>query len=466
MVTGCSSNSQQGGSGGVGTQNNPAPTLTSISPSSINAGSGPVTITLNGSNFVSTSLAQWNGTKLFTTYQNATTLAATINALHLASAGSASISVMNQAPGGGTSTAVAFTVKSAPASQITIIPVNANSLAWDRMNHVIYLSLPSADGSNGNSVVALNPETGALGTPVFVGTEPDHLSVSANSQYLYVGLDGASSVQRMTLPDLATDITIPLGSSSFSGSFYAMDLQAAPNADGTVAVVRYDPYDFPEEEGGLIIYDNGTARPNSLCGWNAEPEGCTGPIGNLYDSTQWNSDGTEMFMANNEDTRFDFYAVPVNSSGFGTVTDYPGLLPGTAGAFTFAPLIHYDPTTGYIYSDTGAVVNPSTGTLVGNLNASGLVTPVGSIGIVFVLSLVPSSTTNLEYTLEAFDINKLTPIASLAIFPSELPTHMIRWGTNGLAFTTASVSGITFTPGPVYVINGSFATNAGALDEK
>ena len=362
MVTGCSPNGQQSGSGsgGGGGQNNPAPTLTSIDPSSINAGSAPVTITLSGSNFVSTSQAQWNGAKVFTTYQNATTLSTTINAPLLASAGSGSITVMNPAPGGGTSTAVTFTVKSAPANQITIIPANANSLAWDRVNHVIYLSLPSVDGPGGNSIVTLNPETGALGTPVFVGGEPDLLSVSANSQYLYVGLDGASNVQRMTLPGLATDMTIPLGSSPLADPFYAMDLQAAPDADETVAVVRGTPYSIPEAVGGLIIYDDGTTRPNPLCGWNAEPVGCTGPLA-LYDSIQWNSDGTEMFMANNEDTRFDFYTVPVNSSGFGAVTDYLGVLSYTSSTkTTFAPLMHYDPKTGYIFDDTGQVVNPKT----------------------------------------------------------------------------------------------------------
>ena len=79
-----------------------------------------------------------------------------------------------------------------------------------------------------------------------MGSGPDLLSVSPNGKYLYVSLDGAYSVQRMTLPALGTDIEIPLGSDYFGNSVFALDMQAAPNADATVAVVprgvRSEPY--------------------------------------------------------------------------------------------------------------------------------------------------------------------------------------------------------------------------------
>lgn len=314
---------------------------------------------------------------------------------------------------------------------------------------MIYLSLPSVDGANGNSVQILNPETGTLGTSSFAGSEPFLLAVSANSKYLYVSQAGAATVQRMTLPDLMNDSTIQLGSDSFFGPFFAMDLQAAPNADGTVAVVRGAPHVSPEEEGGVVIYDNGVTRPNVLCGFIQS--GCTNGLpAALYDSIQWNTDATEMFAANNEDTAFDFYTLPVDLSGFGTPTDYPNLVPD------FFAFIHYDAHSGRVYDDDGEIVDPTSGTVVGTFAASGLMVPDGTLGVAFFLGQTQQDFGGQTYTLESFDLQKFTPIATLRI-PDVVgsPTKLIRWGTSGLAFTTSSSSG-----GNVVVINSSFVSGS------
>jgi hypothetical protein len=402
----------------------------------------------------------WNNTALVTTYTNSTTLTAAVSAADLATAGTATITVVNSPPGGGTSNGITFTIKSAAARGVTTVSVAANSLAWDPVNQVIYLSLPSADGPNGNTVQILNPSTGALGASAFVGSEPNLLSVSANSKYVYVSLNGASDVQRMTLPALGTDSKISFGASSFYGPYYAMDLQAAPNSDETVAVVRGTPGVSPEEEGGVVIYDDTTARPNVLCGWIQIPA-CTGQnnaIG-LYDSIQWNADGSEMYAANTEDTGFDFYTIPVTPAGFGTATDYPGLVQGFGG------FIHYDTSTKYVYDDDGAVIDPSVGQLIGTFDASGLMVPDGTLGAAFFLGQSQANAGGSTYTLESFDIQKFTPIATLDVQNVVgTPTHLIRWGTDGLAFTTSNLYGSASSPaGAVYVVSGTFVSNSAVV---
>ena len=95
----------------------PAPTLTSISPSAVAKGyASPITLTVNGSNFVSWSVVDWNTTALATTYVSSTELTATVPASDFASAGNASISVTNPTPGGGASSSLTFQVLAAPAS--------------------------------------------------------------------------------------------------------------------------------------------------------------------------------------------------------------------------------------------------------------------------------------------------------------------------------------------------------------
>jgi hypothetical protein len=101
---------------------------------------------------------------------------------------------------------------------------------WDSVNKVIYLSAPSTATANANTIAVLNPSLGTIVSAKSAGSEPDALAIAGDSSYLYVGLDGQSTVQRFTLPALATDISYPLGTSKYFGPYFALDLQVAPGA--------------------------------------------------------------------------------------------------------------------------------------------------------------------------------------------------------------------------------------------
>jgi hypothetical protein len=115
---------------------NPVPDLASISPSSTIAGHADFTLNLTGTNFISGSKARWNGADLATTYVDGTHLQATVPASLLTTPTSASVTVFNPGPGGGTSVARTFTVKTnwdvsfqtTPASGVNVVvsPTDAN----------------------------------------------------------------------------------------------------------------------------------------------------------------------------------------------------------------------------------------------------------------------------------------------------------------------------------------------------
>jgi hypothetical protein len=109
------------------TVNNPSPSLTSISPSTAKAGGPGFTLTVTGSSFVSTSVVQVNGASRTTSFVSATQLTAAIPASDIAAAGTLSITVFNPTPGGGTSSAVSFTVTSSPPSLASISPSTATA---------------------------------------------------------------------------------------------------------------------------------------------------------------------------------------------------------------------------------------------------------------------------------------------------------------------------------------------------
>jgi hypothetical protein len=106
------------------TINNPAPAATSIGPSSATAGGSGFTLTVHGSNFVTTSVVQWNGSGRNTTYVNSAKVTAMITASDIALAGTFPVTVMNPSPGGGTSNAITFTVKNPKPTATSLSPNN------------------------------------------------------------------------------------------------------------------------------------------------------------------------------------------------------------------------------------------------------------------------------------------------------------------------------------------------------
>jgi uncharacterized protein (TIGR03437 family) len=104
----------------------------SIFPSAAQAGGAGFTLAVNGSNFVTDSVVQWNGSSRTTTFASSTQLTASISASDEASAGTAQVTVFNPIPGGGASNALTFTINNPAPSLSTLIPssVTAGSSAF------------------------------------------------------------------------------------------------------------------------------------------------------------------------------------------------------------------------------------------------------------------------------------------------------------------------------------------------
>jgi hypothetical protein len=90
--------------------NNPIPSVTSVDPDSASAGGSGQQVTVSGSGFVQGSVVRWNGVARTTTYVGPSQLTATLTSADLAAETTATITVFNPTPGGGTSGGVSFTV--------------------------------------------------------------------------------------------------------------------------------------------------------------------------------------------------------------------------------------------------------------------------------------------------------------------------------------------------------------------
>jgi subtilisin len=103
---------------------NPVPGVSSMSPTTGVAGVPAFALTVNGSNFRSSSVIRWNGASRPTTFVSATQLRATVGASDVAAAGSAQVTVFTPAPGGGQSSALIFVVQPAPTLTVSATTVN------------------------------------------------------------------------------------------------------------------------------------------------------------------------------------------------------------------------------------------------------------------------------------------------------------------------------------------------------
>jgi hypothetical protein len=114
---------RQGGEGATGRDagtQNPVPFVNQpLVPNAVAPGGKRFKLTVNGTGFVSSSVVNWNGGPRHTTFVSSSRLKATVLASDIATASTASVTVVNPSPGGGTSNPVFFQVTT-PTSAISL----------------------------------------------------------------------------------------------------------------------------------------------------------------------------------------------------------------------------------------------------------------------------------------------------------------------------------------------------------
>lgn len=145
-----------------------------------------------------------------------------------------------------------------PAPSMTSIQLDLehNELVYDEGRNLYYASIPSSVVGSGNSIATINPQTGAVTYSQAVGAEPKVMSISPGGQYLFVGLEGAGEVVKLSLPTFAEVARINLGADSFFGANYANSIAVSPT-DPNVFAVSLKHKDVSPSHNGVILV-NGT----------------------------------------------------------------------------------------------------------------------------------------------------------------------------------------------------------------
>lgn len=216
---------------GVGDAQYAIASVTFIEPLTVQVGAASQTLLITGSNFYPASVVNVKGVAQPTTFISNSQLSATLNAAAVAQIGEEPLTVVNPAPGGGTSNAGTLTPYQALA-------IGASSLTYVPTTGKLYVTIPASSLSNPNTIVPIDPNTGATGSPVPVGNDPRMIAASGDGKYLYVLLLADQTIQRVNLLTSAVERTFAYPTVSWitPQSLTASDIHVVPGVNQSVVV--------------------------------------------------------------------------------------------------------------------------------------------------------------------------------------------------------------------------------------
>lgn len=387
------------------------PQVKFVSPSSAPLGSPEQTIVVTGTGFIKGSVVQWNGSDLETTVLSGETLSAIVPAAKLSGFSNNIVTAAIPSLSVASATGVPFTV---------YLRIPNNDIVYRANDGLLYASIPAAAGAEvGNSIVAIDPDTGAIAHSILLGSEPNKLALSSDGNQLYVSQDSAHGYRQVDLSSGAVSSLYPLLDSSDTDAddgAAVTSMAVMPGQPNTVAIYS--------SGYGTAVYDAGTPRPNISSMLFA------GDV--LSGALAFSPDGNTLYAAG----RWGLFSLVVDPLGF---TGYQYLYP-----LSLEPeRLQYD--GGRLYQSNGVVYDLSAGRWLGPFRAAGSASVTGPLvsdaeqmrAFGFADNLVPTS-------IQKFDEITLDAIGSLDIAGVDIltypyvPQHLLRWGKDGLAFRTSS----------------------------
>ncbi len=199
-------------------QQNPQPTLGTIAPDQVPAGSADTSVTLNGTGFISTSTARLDSMDLTTTFVSATQLTAVVPAAEIVSVGAHEVAVYNPPSGGGLSNTLWFFAVETPA----VTTLSPDSGLQGTMVRVIFYG-------NGLLGCGVSPDNPGIGVSA-VAYSDDGIQLSAT---FVIGSAAPTGIGTVTLINLTGSTTVEF------------------------TVIEYQPLDDLIVESGEVVYLQG-----------------------------------------------------------------------------------------------------------------------------------------------------------------------------------------------------------------
>ncbi|MBT9333100.1 beta strand repeat-containing protein [Paracidobacterium acidisoli] len=333
------------------------PTISSLSPASATAGGAAFTLTVNGANFLSGAIVNWNGTALTTTYKTAAQLTAAVPASLIATAGAATVTVSES---GVVSAGAAFTINAPTAPTITTLSPTSGAVGAS-----VTITGTNFGASQGSSTVTFN-NTAATVTSWSASSITTTVPTGATSGNVVVTVNGtASNGVAFTVTSTAPSITT-----------------LSPTSGAVGASVTITGTNFGASQGSSTVTFNNTAA--TVTSWSASSITTTVPTGA--------TSGNVVVTVNGTVSNGVAFTVSVPAPTITTLSPTSGAagtsitITGTGfGASQGSSTVAFGGTTATAtsWSDTSIVTTVPTGATVGNVNVVVTVNGTASNGVAF-----------------------------------------------------------------------------------
>ena len=303
-------------------------------------------------------------------------------------------------------------------AQEIIVNQPANSIGWDALTNQIYASVPFSAATNPNSLQPIDVTSGALGTNIPIGTRLGAIAVSSDSSFVYVVDNDGHGVQRYNVTNNSLDQNFNMpGSGEYFQS--VRQIYAVPGQPDALLVERGLP-DFSPPAVATGVWVNGTELPNTV-GYEL---GIGGP-----DILAIDPSGQTAYGFQNSVSSYSTWAMTVNSSGVSETQEV------NYGPFGQGIGLIQE-AGGLLYANNGGVYNVNNSfAQVGSFTTVGDFVINASDNRLFSMDQVGSNDVILVYNLTT--LQELGTIATTGI-GTVATSDLIRFGVNGLAFTTTN----------------------------
>ncbi|HLW83251.1 MAG TPA: beta-propeller fold lactonase family protein [Candidatus Acidoferrales bacterium] len=229
---------------------NPLPSVISLIPNCAPVGAQAFNLLASGSNFLASSVVQWNGSDLPTTFlgafNGALWVEAQVPANDIAVSGVAAVTVFNPPPGGGSSNTANLT--------ITATGVGPQSIAVDPTGSFAYVADNGCPDAFAGSVsmYAINATTGLLtsiGSPIPADFGPHSVAVDPMGKFAYVANDGAFEVNSGSV--LAYSLDSTTGTLTQIGAAACVDSASVCLTPYSIVVHPSGKFAYVADEGGF-----------------------------------------------------------------------------------------------------------------------------------------------------------------------------------------------------------------------
>ncbi len=430
--------------------NNPVPTISTLAPASLAAGSASQALTINGTGFLTSSTVTFNGISHTSTFVNANQLTISLSSADLATVGVYPVVVTNPSPGGGASMPVTFVVSAG--------------------NTPLGSTMGGMNPQRTNSSAIFGPRSQPLFSPIITGI---------TGSLRRVGVDGTLII---TSPSSTYD---PTNHNQVVSAY-----TASGNLKWTTAITLNDGYGFNDvaiaSSGTVYVTSNTGGYLYALSGsdgsgiWNVSlnPTGdeiggmMIGPDGTIYLNTSSNiagppaqvsavsPDGTIHFVTSTGERAYEMSVLSSDGSGL--------YLPGTYTLLDmiYGDIVEYSTATGSVLAtdsqcNVSSLMGLSGGTVYAILNSS-------HIGA-FPLSLTSCVDINASVGLGVI-ADSLSAISPSGTIISSLDGYLSGYSPSGtLLWTSAQQYGGGFVDqgGVLFEVNltpGSNSNNISAID--